>query len=485
MGLAIDDISPSAALQIELSDAKGAILSRFRTRELRARALVGVPAIAQGRPGEPSTPIDTSQVRCLSVRDVPAESPPGLGRLSARMPLRWPAEQSRASAVLALKASLGAVRFSASQPIALPGKHSFALSDLNADQRMDVVVLSHQDAANRISILIGTSNGVSPTFLPATLSTSLNGYSEIHSLAVGDVNGDQFPDIAVGAYKNPDQGHAFVALHAPGSSFSFTEFARVNECNCPGEPLISLNPSGGLGHLLMACESYQKVGLCENKTKARVLEFANYRDLFSIPGLVKQILSADINNDAFPDLIVSSDKGIMTGKVSEGRPFSLTATQTIDLQSIVPALVTLSDLTDDGRPDLVITHNRIGSDPGRSISVFPGMASGLFVANPPPPPIEVAGDLPRATAVADFDGDGNQDIVVAFYSATPLRFLRGKGRGQFLPATAVPVDGIDGFSCLNVWQMETIDINGDCKPDLLLACENPGGIYVLLNTGDI
>ncbi len=68
-----------------------------------------------------------------------------------------------------------------------------------------------------------------------------------------------------------------------------------------------------------------------------------------------------------------------------------------------PWSVTIADVNDDGRPDIVIVD--VFSD----MAVLPGNGNGTFG-----PAVTLnAGASPRHAVVADFNGDGKPDIAVA------------------------------------------------------------------------
>lgn len=77
---------------------------------------------------------------------------------------------------------------------------------------------------------------------------------------------------------------------------------------------------------------------------------------------------------------------------------------------------------------------------------------------------------------ADFDGDGNPDIVAADFQGSGPILMKGKGDGTFAPGTRVGSVG-NGFGAIAVG-----DLNGDGKPDVVAQAWTQ--IAVFLNKGD-
>ena len=69
--------------------------------------------------------------------------------------------------------------------------YSVAIGDLNGDGRPDLAV-ANSTASNNVGVLLGQSGG---TFAPAVTYSS--GGIEPASVAIGDLNGDGRPDLAV------------------------------------------------------------------------------------------------------------------------------------------------------------------------------------------------------------------------------------------------------------------------------------------------
>ena len=126
----------------------------------------------------------------------------------------------------------------------------------------------------------------------------------------------------------------------------------------------------------------------------------------------------------------------------------------------------------------------------------PTGASALVPASNPgsiffvPPTYGSGGGGARAIAVADFNGDGKQDLAVTNHcfdsncTSGSVAVLLGKGDGAYQPAVAYDAAGYFTQS------VTAADFNGDGKLDLALAnqcsdlsCTN-GSVTVLLGNGD-
>ncbi len=87
------------------------------------------------------------------------------------------------------------------------------------------------------------------------------------------------------------------------------------------------------------------------------------------------------------------------------------------------------------------------------------------------------GNDPFSVAVGDVNGDGKPDLVVANHGSNTVSVLLGNGNGSF-PSQQTFATGLDPVS------VAVADVNGDGKPDLIAANEFNNTVSVLLGNGN-
>jgi hypothetical protein len=200
---------------------------------------------------------------------------------------------------------------------------------------------------------------------------------------------------------------------------------------------------------------------------------------FTVGGVPAWVAVADLNGDGRPDIVTANyADGTVSVLLNETAPgastLSLVAQPTCQVGAD-PDSLAVADLNGDGIPDLVVANQGTNAYPGDTISVLQGNGDGTFQ----PQQTYLVGKEPDSVAVADINGDGKPDLVVANYGGGTVSVLLGAGKGVFQPqqtfaAGAGPED------------VAVADLNGDGKPDLITANYGRASatVSVLLNETD-
>jgi hypothetical protein len=209
---------------------------------------------------------------------------------------------------------------------------------------------------------------------------------------------------------------------------------------------------------------------------------------------------ADVNGDGKPDLVVANQcatdncargsVGILLGN-GDG---TFQAAKAYDSGASSALSVAVADVNGDGKPDLVVV-NWGGENSGNgTVGVLLGNGDGTFQ---PAVTYDSGGYYPSSVAVADVNGDGKPDVVVAnscgaqceYPGSTTVGVLLGNGDGTLQATTVYGSGGYYGGFIVE--SIAIADVNGDRKPDLLVTneCTNPdhctsGSVGVLLGNGD-
>jgi len=299
---------------------------------------------------------------------------------------------------------------------------SIAVADLNGDGKPDIVTANTMLSAlgagsNSVSVLLQDSSHPGQ-FLPAASYVSAN---VINSVAIGDLNGDGRPDLAIA-----DSSGVSILLQSSTSPGTFV----------PGNGVLL---SGG----------------------------------------AISVAVGDVNGDSLPDLVAATGANVQVVLADPAAPGSFLAPVSYQAGQF-PVFVALGDLNGDGKPDIAVADE--GSFSG--VALFGVHVLFQDAAAAPGTFLEAANYLPNTTtvmlAIADLNADGKLDLETANSSGGPANNVgvhpgtvsvllqSPASSGQFQSAASYP--GTTGV----VW-VAVGDMNGDGKPDLVIA---DGGIQI-------
>jgi Ca2+-binding RTX toxin-like protein len=336
--------------------------------------------------------------------------------------------------------------------IFLPNPHNAAVGDFNGDGRADIwvswVAFPHTvDRQTQLAptVFMGTSTGLSA--LPASsVPVSLNRHMAYRTMAA-DFNGDGIDDVAFGGMG--------VITRLAGGGFA-------NEWERHGLAIFGGNTvTDGTGLL---------------EGQGANADLSNW-------GFAHDGSAGDVSGDGRADLYAG-------GRLWVSNSADSWNLATDYLPSAIPRSPPMSsaigDLDGDSRQDLVMLWPSFGS------SAFAVMSSGAsypaFTSVALPPPLYGSNSKANNCAIADLNGDGLGDIVVAttrsepYYQGAALQLLIQTSPGVFEDQTTQRIDNSASDLSQGEGQLRIFDANGDGLIDIVHSLDSRGA-NIFLNDG--
>jgi len=373
---------------------------------------------------------------------------------------------------------------------------ALAIRDLNRDGIPDIAVANATD--NSVTILLGTGGG---SFRVAgTFATAPNP----ESIVIGDFDGDGKPDVACSSITSLASGISLLLGNGDGS------FQPARTVTAPAGPLSAadFNRDGKLDLATSAPAAdfngdgiVDMIGPFSSSTvqPAPVVGFSlllgNGDGTFQAPVAISGAVPNDarIGPRSFP-VFGSVDLFLGRGDATFSASSVTVAGGTGGAGGTVSSVnaKTAGDFNNDGKADLVLTTFQLQGNTG-----FPGwVATWTSGSNPGAAtalPVSAAmftgfsGGARDALAVADFNLDGQVDAVVASYylgfdpftssfvvSDSLLSFYLNQHGDTLLNAASIGFGGA-------LSAVAAADLNGDDRPDVIVAEPDTNTIAVLLN----
>ena len=308
-----------------------------------------------------------------------------------------------------------------------------------------------------------------------------------NSIAIADVDGDGTPDLLVattadqGNPHNPGFANVILGNHgSPGTFHSGVQYPTTG--SDPSSLAVADLTGSGSRDLVIANFGDGSVSVFMHGASPGTYQAAVN---VTTGGQPNQVVIGDINGDGKPDLVIADASATGNAIVlfqDPANPGQFLAPMKLPINANSAAAVAIGDLNGDGAPDIVAATFDANGNNGAIYIFYQNAATrGTFLAAVTFP----AGAQPQAVRIADVNGDGLPDIVVANLgpgadgtgSAGVSVLLQDAAHpGSFLPPVTYATHG-------GAVDVAVADLDGDGKPDLVVANLGPsptGSVSVLL-----
>ncbi|MGI5863912.1 MAG: Ig-like domain-containing protein [Myxococcales bacterium] len=353
---------------------------------------------------------------------------------------------------------------------------AIAVADLNGDAKLDLITANpftvdsttgDRLSPDQIMVLLGNANGSFATAKPyLSESSGTPAPPDAIPVAIAPFDFDLDGDIDL-AVANSARNDVSIFINDGAGVFTPPKYPELRPAFTVGDAPRALIAAD------LDLDGRRDLAVAHSSGVTVLLSASLYGTPFDhvVGANPSSLVSGDFNRDGLPDLAVANEGsnnvsvllGLGTGDFAPAVEYAVGTN---------PSGVAAGDFNADGILDLA-TSNRGSND----ASVLLGTGTGAFGAAQNfktglDPLVPVA---PASIGVADLDGDGALDLVVANELENTLSVLLGDGMGGFVPETRPLANGQPVSAAIG-------DFNGDSKPDLAAAAWDADAVQVILNS---
>jgi hypothetical protein len=188
----------------------------------------------------------------------------------------------------------------------------------------------------------------------------------------------------------------------------------------------------------------------------------------------KWISVADVNHDHNTDILVANaDSGTVTVLLGDGKGQIREAPGSPFAAGHLPNDIGIADMNGDGNLDLVIADHQ-----SPYLTILLGDGKGGFRLGPGSPVDVHSNPHPHGVAVADFNGDGKPDVVTDSWGTNQIELLLGDGKGGIATPGRYFTVGHRPYE-----RLRYADFNHDGIPDIATTNLDDGTVTILLGDG--
>lgn len=303
------------------------------------------------------------------------------------------------------------------------GPRGAASGDFNGDGKPDLVTANEND--NTVSVLLNTTAAVGAPAFAAHQDFAAGGFP--FAVAAADFNGDGRADIAVA---NAHDATVSVLLNTTAPGALTASFAAQQAFDTgPGANSVAVADvnGDGLPDLIISSFSRSVLSVLVNTTPpgATTPSFAAHQD-FAVGHGSNWGEAIDVNGDGLPDLVstnsVDNTVSVLINTSAHGSATLTFSAQQTFAVGAKPSHVAASDIDGDGRLDLIVANMDDGTVSVLLNTTTPGAPAASFVAQQ----TYAAQSGSIAVAASDVNGDGRPDLLVANGTGSSVSVLVNK-----------------------------------------------------------
>jgi FG-GAP-like repeat/FG-GAP repeat len=351
--------------------------------------------------------------------------------------------------------------------------YSIATGDFNGDGFPDIVLGQSADSSSLPGIVVFLANADGSLRSGVTYGTS----TSLDYVAVADFNGDGKLDIAA---SDSSAGVVQIFLGKGDGTFTVGQtFSTDGDGGSEPQNVVvgDFNHDGKLD-LAVANFATQNVGVLLGNGDGTFGAPTNY----SLGTYVGSVTTGDLNGDGYLDLAVTlpdTDGDLVAVLLANSdNSGTFQAALPVDVGIGNAYSVAIGDLNGDGKADLAVTLDYGAIFQGGAIAVALGNGDGTFLPAVSYNSTTIGGSLayprPEAMVMADFNGDGNLDLIYNNNEYGTVGIMYGKGDGTFY-------DPIDFAASAYSSAIVLADMNADGAVDVVVTADYADGATVLLN----
>ncbi len=344
---------------------------------------------------------------------------------------------------------------------------SIAIGDLNADGKPDLAVANYGTSDISVFINTATSGQINSGSFAAKQNYSVGGPAQ--GIAIGDLDADGKPDLAIAC-----NGYVVSVLRNTSSSGTLSFASKVDFTTNQNATSVVIGDldEDGRPEMVVTNATSNNISIYQNLSTIGNIAFANKID-FAVGNNPKSVCIGDIDGDGKVDITVAN-----TGSNNVSVFLNTSNTGGISLVSKVdfttgtaPNFVTLGDFNGDTKLDLAITNQN-----DNSVSILKNTSSVSSISFATKVDF-TTGTTPTSIALGDLDGDSKVDLVVSNQATNTVSVLRNNSNIDTISFNT-KVDFTTGNGTASV---AVGDLDGDEKPDIAIANSIANSISILRN----